>query len=127
MTISIGAIYNYGGDNYKVTRHEPNKFLCMATDEEWVDAVAFTDHVKDGETATIEYVMGAEDFEDNYSPGETEEGASAEQQPAGEQPEASQLPADQLPPSAKQQPAPGGYEKVKPGEPNQPEAQPKKY
>ena len=91
--MTVGKIYNYGGDNYRVTRVDPDRFLVGDRDS-WSDAVEFTDHVQDGETATITYVTGLDAFESNYKEGEITEGADA-----------STLPADQLPPSATQLPA----------------------
>jgi hypothetical protein len=90
----IGAVYHYGGDNYAVTRVEPGHFLCLGDDAEWTDAIEFTDHVGEGETATVLYVMALDLFVDSYELGVIEEGASAEQQPAGEPGEPTQLPAD---------------------------------
>jgi hypothetical protein len=106
MTITVGSVYNYGGDNYVVTRYEPNHFLVQV-EGGYADAVGLTDHVKPDETATVDYVLPASDFEASYIPGEIVEGE--------EPPEASQLPADQLPPSATTLPV----------EPDEDEAEPK--
>ena len=103
---AIGAIYNYGGDNYRVTKIEPDHFLAIGQDGEWADAVEFTDHVGEGETATLTYVMALADFEANYSEGEIEEGAEASQQPAegGAPPEAAQQPAGEAPQASNELP-----------------------
>jgi hypothetical protein len=112
---TIGSVYNYEGNNYKVTRAEPGKFLVLGADGEWEDGVEFTDHVNDGETATIEYVMSLDDFNLSYVPGEIDEGAAAGELPAGTPPQATQLPADQpkpdnqLPGAAEGQPQPTQY------------------
>jgi hypothetical protein len=97
---AIGAIYNYAGDNYAVTKVEPDHFLAIGQDGEWADAIEFTDHVGEGETPTITYVMALDDFVGNYAEGEIEEGAEAVQLPA-DPPEASQDLPQGLPPSAK--------------------------
>jgi len=73
-TPTVGANYNYGGDNYVVTRFEPNHFLVQDTEGDWVDAVEFTDVVGEGETATIKYVVTAEVFE-HYHEGLIDEDA----------------------------------------------------
>ena len=68
----VGAIYNYEGDNYKVTRVEPDHFLT-SEGELWCDAIEFTDHVEEGETATITYVMPLDLFVESYELGVIEE------------------------------------------------------
>jgi hypothetical protein len=98
----VGAVYNYGGDNYAVTRVEPGSFLCLGDDEEWTDAIEFTDHVGEGETATVNYVMALDLFVESYELGVIEEGASAEQQPTDEA-SAEQQPADESQPEPKGQ------------------------
>lgn len=75
----VGNIHNYGGDNYVVIRFDPGSFICIGSDAEWTDAVAFTDHVGPGETATIEYVMSAAEFLANYGEGAIDEGAGPPQ------------------------------------------------
>lgn len=90
---AVGAVHNYGGDNYAVTRIEPGKFLCLGQNDAWEDAIEFTDHVKEGETATIKYVCTLAEFTEFYAAGEIEEGASAEQLPSDGPPKPTQLPA----------------------------------
>jgi hypothetical protein len=85
----VGAVYHYGGDNYAVTRVDPGSFICLGDDEEWTDAIAFTDHVAEGETATITYVMPLDLFVESYelgiidetAPGEDGGGEQAETRP----------------------------------------------
>lgn len=97
---AIGSVHNYGGDNYAVTRVEPGKFLCLGQDNGWEDAVEFTDHVKEGETATLSYVCTLADFNEYYQEGEIEEGAEASQElPDGAPPKPTQLPAQGIPPA----------------------------
>jgi hypothetical protein len=103
----VGACYNYGGDNYEVTRVDPDSFLVLGSANCWVEAIEFTDKTGEGETATVRYVMPLEDFVESYESGELVEGEFVEGE---EPPEAAQLPADapakpgQLP--ADQQPKP---------------------
>ena len=74
----VGSIYNYEGDNYKVTRVEPDHFLTSEGDL-WCDAIEFTDHVAEGETATILYVMPLDLFVESYELGVIEEDHSDEE------------------------------------------------
>ena len=93
----VGACYNYGGDNYVVTRVDPESFLVLGSSDCWTPAIAFTDKVGDGETATLEYVMSLADFVDCYESGEIVEGEAPEvdnELPDDDAPEATQLPAD---------------------------------
>jgi len=103
-TPEIGAIYNYGGDNYEVTRVQPGHFLAIGSDGQWGDAVEFTDHVGEGETATILYICALDDFTKFYAEGEIDENAP---------PEATQIPAEG-PPKPTQ--LPGETPTTKPGE-----------
>jgi hypothetical protein len=89
----IDEIYNYEGDNYKVTRVEPGHFLVQ-DDEHWCDAIELTDHVAEGETATVLYVLPLDDFQDNYVLGEIVEGAAPDNALPEAPPEATQLPAE---------------------------------
>jgi len=86
-TPEVGACYNYNGQNFVVKRVEPARFICLAEDGLWPDAVEFTDHVGEGETAKVSYVMPLDLFVESYALGVIEEGASAEQLPAEESPE----------------------------------------
>lgn len=99
----VGAVHHYGGDNYVVTRFDAGSFLCIGSDAEWCDAVAFTDVVGPGETATIEYVMSAAEFLANYDEGAIDEGAGPP------------MADNSLPPEAG----------TKPVEPDEPEPEPK--
>ena len=82
----VGSVWNYGGDNYVVTRVEENRFICQ-DDGDWVDAIEITDKVNEGEEAKVTYVLSLDNFIDCYSEGEIVEGASAEQLPVEEGPE----------------------------------------
>jgi len=84
----VGAVYNYEGQNYAVTRVEPDRFLVLGDDAEWTDAIEFTDHVGEGESAKVSYVMALDLFVESYALGVIDEGVSAEQLPADDQPEA---------------------------------------
>jgi len=92
MTITVGNIYNCAGQNYEVTRYEP-KHLLVQTDNGWVDAVELTDHVKEGETATVNYVLPQTDFEAYYVPGEVDEEVAIEQPIVNPLPTDNPLPA----------------------------------
>jgi hypothetical protein len=84
----VGAVYNYEGQNYEVTRVDPKSFVVFGNDDEWTPAIEFTDHVSDAETATVDYVMALDLFVESYELGVIEEGA--ENAP----PEASETPDD---------------------------------
>jgi len=71
----VGSVWNYGGDNYIVTRVEPDRFICQ-DDGDWVDAIEITDKVNEGEEAKVTYVLSLDSFVDNYNEGEITEGAS---------------------------------------------------
>ena len=78
---AVGAVYNYQGQNYAVTRCEPQSFLVQDGDC-WTEAIEFTDHVAGDQTATVKYVMPLADFMDSYESGEITEGGEATQLPA---------------------------------------------
>jgi hypothetical protein len=65
----VGNHYNYGGDNYTVTRYEPEHFIVQTYGGDWENAVEFQDLVDAGETPTVLYVVGQTTFVDNYEPG----------------------------------------------------------
>jgi len=84
----VGSCYNYEGQNFVVTRVEPSRFLVLGDDAEWTDAVEFTDHVGEGETAMVSYVMAADLFAESYALGVIEEGAEVDNElPDEEAPE----------------------------------------
>ena len=89
-----GSIYNTNGQNYQVTKCEPSHFLTLGADNEWHDAVEYIDFVDVNETATVAYVMALDAFLSSMTPGQIDEGASAEQLPSETPPEATQLPAE---------------------------------
>ena len=74
-TPEVGACYNYEGQNFVVTRVEPGRFICFGNDDEWTDAIEFTDVVGDGETAMVSYVMALDLFVGSYRDGIIDEGA----------------------------------------------------
>ena len=76
--VEVGAVYNYEGQNFVVTRVEPARFICLTDGEEWTDAIEFTDHVSEGETAEVSYVMALDLFVESYVLGVIEEGADDE-------------------------------------------------
>jgi hypothetical protein len=84
----VGAVYNYEGQNFAVTRVDPDSFVVFGNDDEWTDAIEFTDHVGEGETATVRYVMALDLFVESYELGIIDEGE-------GDDAEATQLPADE--------------------------------
>ena len=81
----VGSVWNYGGDNYVVTRVDEDSFIVQ-DDGDWVDAIEITDKVNEGESAKVTYVLSLDSFVDNYSEGEIVEGVEAGQLPS-EQPE----------------------------------------
>lgn len=87
----VGAVYNYEGQNFVVTRVEPDSFLTLSDEADWTDAIEFTDHVGDGETATVSYVMALDLFVESYALGVIEEGADND---------------DEAPPEAESKPSP---------------------
>ena len=87
----VGAVYNYEGQNFEVTRVDPQSFVVF-DGADWVDAIEFTDHVESAQTATVTYVMALDLFVGSYESGIIEEG---EEDDGEEPPEATQLPADE--------------------------------
>ena len=83
----VGEVYNYGGPNYVVTRYDPESFLVLGATNEWTPAVGLTDAVDEGETATIDYVIAADQFAAFYVPGAIDEGASVDNTLPGDLPE----------------------------------------
>jgi len=73
----VGSVWNYGGDNYIVTRVDEANFIVQCGDDgEWVDAIEITDKVAENESAKVTYVLSLDDFVGNYTEGEITEGAS---------------------------------------------------
>ena len=79
---ALGSVWNYAGQNYVVVDHNDN-FVCLGADNRWHPAIGLTDHVGEGESAEVAYVMPLETFTRFFNQGEIEEGAEAGQLPAG--------------------------------------------
>ena len=73
----VGSIWNYAGQNYKVVSLDDN-FVCLGADNRWHQAVELTDHVGEGETAAVAYVLPLEAFTRYFNQGEITEGAQVD-------------------------------------------------
>lgn len=71
---TVGSIWNYAGQNYKVVSVEDN-FVCLDANNNWNQAIELTDHVAEGETAKVRYVCALDAFTRYFNQGEIEEGA----------------------------------------------------